>query len=146
MTTLFFIAISFIFNWLIYKLIDSVAVSPKAKAMTSAVIVNLTPLGFAAFSQVNVRVLILVYIIETFFLLALSVYDVVIAKASKIIKAYSLKQILFTSLPGAVFYLIFFAVYAFNSQNIENATIVDILKYKETDYLIEYAKKRGVDV
>ena len=36
--------------------------------------------------------------------------------------------------------------YAKNSQNIENATIIDIIKYKETDYLIEYAKKRRIDV
>jgi hypothetical protein len=36
--------------------------------------------------------------------------------------------------------------YAKNTENVENATIADILKYKETEYLIEYAKKRGIDV
>jgi len=36
--------------------------------------------------------------------------------------------------------------YAKNTEDVENSNIADILKYKETDYLIEYAKKRGIDV
>ncbi len=131
--TVLYIILSFLLSAGIYALVEKLFSTQRSRSLVSVVLVNLVPLVLALFSEIDVKALILAYIIETIFISILSIYEILVASVSKWIRLFALKRILFTTIPGAVFYLLFFAAFAFNSTHIQEGYVSEIVRVDNLD-------------
>lgn len=121
--TLLFVILSFLISWLVYWLAEKLIHDTHKRALVTVVLVNLVPLGMVMFTDIEIRAVILAYIIETFFIIILGVYEVILATASKWVKLYAWKRLLLTNLPSALFFSTFFMVYALSADNLQNGVV-----------------------